>query len=304
MPRLKIQPVTSPQPTSNPRRQITVFLAIAYGLALTIALVLPHAGIAPLISILVPVTAVALTVGVTVPRGERRAVWAGVGLGRLGGRGLVAAVLGPAVIIGLSFGIAAAVGVVRFSALEGGVVDLAKLALTIAVFAVVFLGEEIGWRGYLLFRLAEVTSGRRAALLTGAFHAAFHLPLLLLTTTYQSAGSRWIVVPTVMVTLTLAGVWYGWLRLWSGSIWPVSLSHSAFNNIVETVGGAAIATSPVTMAYVTTETGLATMGIMVVVAGYLLTRRATDFGRACPDVQVRRTRPVTTAGGEPTAQQI
>ena len=181
---------------------------------------------------------------------------------------------------------------------------MAKLALTIAVFAVVFLGEEIGWRGYLLFRLAEVTSGRRAALLTGAFHAAFHLPLLLQTTTYQSAGSRWVVVPTVMVTLTLAGVWYGWLRLWSGSIWPVSLSHSAFNNIVETVGGAAIATSPVTMAYVTTETGLATMGIMVVVAGYLLTRRAPDFDRACPDAGVRRTRPVTTAGGEPTAQPI
>jgi membrane protease YdiL (CAAX protease family) len=302
---MRIPPETSPQPTSNPRRQITVFLAIAYGLALTIALVLPHAGIAPLISILVPVTAVVLTVAVAVPRGERRAVWAGVGLGRLGGRGLVAAVLGPTVIIGLSFGVAAAFGVVRFSGLEGGVgADLAKLALTIAVFAVVFLGEEIGWRGYLLFRLAEVTSGRRAALLTGAFHAAFHLPLLLLTTTYQSAGSRWVVVPTVMVTLTLAGVWYGWLRLWSGSIWPVSLSHSAFNNIVETVGGAAIATSPVTMAYVTTETGLATMGIMVVVAGYLLTRRAPDFDRACPDVGVRRTRPVTTAGGEPTAQSI
>jgi membrane protease YdiL (CAAX protease family) len=302
---MRIQPVTSPQPTSNPRRQITVFLVIAYGLALAIALVLPHAGIAPLISILVPITAVVLTVAVAVPRGERRAVWAGVGLGRLGGRGLVAAVLGPAVIIGLSFGIAAAFGVVRFSGLAGGVgADLARLALTIAVFAVVFLGEEIGWRGYLLFRLAEVTSGRRAALLTGAFHAAFHLPLLLLTTTYQSAGSRWIVVPTVMVTLTLAGVWYGWLRLWSGSIWPVSLSHSAFNNIVETVGGAAIATSPVTMAYVTTETGLATMGIMVVVAGYLLTRRASDFDRARPAAEVRRTRPVTAAGGEPTAQPI
>ena len=64
----------------------------------------------------------------------------------------------------------------------------------------------------MLFRVAELTSGRRAALVTGAFHAIYHLPLLLLTTTYQSAGNRWIVVPMVMVTLTLAGVWYGWLR--------------------------------------------------------------------------------------------
>ena len=85
----------------------------------------------------------------------------------------------------------------------------------------------------------------------------------------------------VMVTLTLAGVWYGWLRLWSGSVWPVSLAHSAFNNLMETVVGVAIATSPATMAYVTTETGVVTMIIMVLVAGYLLTRRA-DFAKAEP----------------------
>jgi uncharacterized protein len=52
----------------------------------------------------------------------------------------------------------------------------------------------------------------------------YHLPLLTLTTTYQSAGNRWIVVPMVMVTITLSGVWYGWLRLRFRTIWPVSLS--------------------------------------------------------------------------------
>src|SRR4029453_7852500 len=151
------------------------------------------------------------------------------------------------------------------------------------IFTVVLLGEEIGWRGYLLFRMAELTSGRRAALLTGAFHAIFHLPLLLLTTTYQGEGKRWIVVPMVMVTLTLAGVWYGWLRLWSGSIWPVSLSHSAFNNLMAGAAGLTIATSPAMMAYVTTETGVVTMIILVLVAAYLLTRRAADFRKAEPN---------------------
>ena len=51
---------------------------------------------------------------------------------------------------------------------------------------------------------------------------------------------------------------------------------------METVAGAAIATSPATMAYVTTETGVVTMIIMVLVAGYLLTRRAADFAKAEP----------------------
>jgi uncharacterized protein len=269
--------------TDRPLRQVVVYLGITYAIALAIALALPRAGLAPLISIAVPVIAVALSVAFVVPRGQRRAVWRGVGFHPRRGRGLLVAVLGPMAIIAASFGVAAGIGVIRFPGVGPGVGMAAlNLAVTTIIFAVVFLGEEIGWRGYLLFRLAELTSGRRAAVLTGAFHAIFHLPLLLLTTTYQSEGNRWIVVPMVMVTLTLAGVWYGWLRLWSGSIWPVSLSHSAFNNLMETVAGVAIATSPATMAYVTTETGVATMIIMVLVAGYLLTRRAADFDKAKP----------------------
>ena len=231
----------------------------------------------------VPVIAVALAVAFTIPRGQRRAVWAGVGFNPRRGRGLLIAVVGPAVIIAVSFGVAAAFGVVTFPGLGPGFGrGVLNVALTTIIFAVVFLGEEIGWRGFLLFRLAELMSGRRAAVVTGAFHAIFHLPLLVLTTTYQSEGKRWIVVPVVMVTLTLAGVWYGWLRLWSGSIWPVSLSHSAFDNLMETAAGVTVTTSPAMMAYVTTETGVVTMIILVLVAAYLLTRRAADFAKAEP----------------------
>jgi membrane protease YdiL (CAAX protease family) len=273
----------APPSTHHPRRQIAVFLGLTYAMALGIALALPHAGLAPLISIAVPAIAVALTIVLVVPRGRRRIVWGAVGFHPRRGRGLLVAFLGPVVIIALSFATAVVFGVVRFPGpgpgFGGGVLSI---AIGTIVFAVVLLGEEIGWRGFLLLRLAELTSGRRAALLTGAFHAVFHLPLLLLTTTYQSEGKRWIVVPMVMVTLTLAGVWYGWLRLWSGSIWPVSLSHSTFNNLMEGVAGAAITTSPATMAYVTTETGVVTMIIMVLVSGYLLIRRAADFDKARP----------------------
>ena len=283
MPERRAAEEPAPPRTDRPLRQVVVYLGVTYAIALAIALALPRAGIAPLISIVVPVIAVALTTALVVPRGQRRAVWAAVGFHPRRGRGLLIAVLGAAVIVAASFGVAAAFGVVRFPGPGSGFGSaVLNLAITTLIFAVVFLGEEIGWRGYLLLRLAELTSGRRAALLTGACHAIFHLPLLVLTTTYQSAGNRWIVVPMVMVTLTLAGVWYGWLRLWSGSIWPVSLSHSAFNNLMEGAAGAAIATSPATMAYVTTETGVVTMIVMVLVAGYLLTRRAADFDKARP----------------------
>ena len=276
-------------PTSSVRssalREAGTFLGITYVLALGIALALPHAGIAPLISIAVPVVAVAVTVLLTVERGRRRAAWAGVGFGLPSWRPWLVAVAGPLVIVGLSFAVAASVGVVRFAPDAGVAGPLRNLVVSTVVFAVVFLGEEIGWRGFLLPRLCATMSGRRATLVTGACHALFHLPLLTLTTTYQSPGNRWIVVPMVMATLTLAGVWYGWLRLWSGSIWPVSLSHSAFNNTMEGAAGLVVATSPAAMAYTTTETGFVTMLIVLVTAVYLLRFRARDFG----SIQQRRT---------------
>jgi hypothetical protein len=76
-----------------------------------------------------------------------------------------------------------------------------------------------------------------------------------------------------------------------------------FNNLMEGVAGVAIATSPAVMAHVTTETGVVTMIIMVLVAGYLLTRRAADFDKAEPKSPRATTDPRTaarTAGTEDT----
>jgi hypothetical protein len=53
-------------------------------------------------------------------------------------------------------------------------------------------------------------------------------------------------------------------------------------NLMERVAGVAIAMSPAMVAYVTIETGVVTMIIMVLVAGYLLTNRAADFAKAGP----------------------
>jgi membrane protease YdiL (CAAX protease family) len=285
-----MEEVVMSQSTSSPMRasaskravrQVWVYLLITYAITLGLALALPHSELAPLLTIFAPVTAVALTILITLPHGQRRAAWASVGFGVPAWRALILAVVVPAIVVGLSFGIAAAIGVISFPKPGPGLaLGVLEALVTTLIFGVVFLGEEIGWRGFLLLRLCELMPGRSAALLTGACHAIFHVPLLTLTTTYQYAGSRWIVVPMVMVTITLAGVWYAWLRLRFGTIWPVSLSHSAFNHFMETVGGVAIVTSPAAMAYTTTETGFVTMIIVLALAVYLLTRRAKDFTAA------------------------
>ena len=73
---------TSVPPT--PSRQIATYLLTAYGLALAVALGLPHAHIDPLVSLFIPVTAVGVVTFTVVPRGRRRALWSGFGLQRAG----------------------------------------------------------------------------------------------------------------------------------------------------------------------------------------------------------------------------
>lgn len=41
------------------------------------------------------------------------------------------------------------------------------------------LGEEIGWRGYLVAKLVTVTSEKKTALICGIIHAIWHYPFIL-----------------------------------------------------------------------------------------------------------------------------
>ena len=92
--------------------------------------------------------------------------------------------------------------------------------------------------------------------MTGSAHALVHLPLVLLTVTYNGAGSRWVVAPLMVVTIAAAGVCYGWLRDASRSIWPVALAHAAGNTAMATITVGAIPGAPIAFAYVAGEGGL------------------------------------------------
>ena len=117
MPEQRTTSEPAPPRTDRPLRQILVFLCSTYAIAVAIALALPHAGITPLASIAAPALGFAIALAVAVPRVQRRAVLATVGFHPRRGRGLLIAVVVPVLIGALSFGVAAAFGVVRFPGL-------------------------------------------------------------------------------------------------------------------------------------------------------------------------------------------
>jgi membrane protease YdiL (CAAX protease family) len=115
--------------------------------------------------------------------------------------------------------------------------------------------EEVGWRGYMLPRMMAL--GLVPAMLAvGFLQGVWHLPLLLTTDYYHATGNPWIVAPLFLITLTLAGVFYGFLRVWTGSVWPVALAHSAVNMAWALSSEVSATQSPAVLEYIGGESGL------------------------------------------------
>jgi membrane protease YdiL (CAAX protease family) len=119
-----------------------------------------------------------------------------------------------------------------------GAGSLALIPLAIAFSTPFQAGEEIGWRGYALPRLADRFGLRIASLVLGVIWAVWHLPQFYIAgaDTYHQSFLVW-ALQVVAMSIALA-----WLYAKSGgSLLLVMLMHSAINNSKDIVfSGAAI----------------------------------------------------------------
>jgi membrane protease YdiL (CAAX protease family) len=94
------------------------------------------------------------------------------------------------------------------------------------------LGEEIGWRGFLVPELSARLRFRGAAVLSGAIWAAWHYPLLLMAD-YNAGTPAPYALACFTAMVVGAGVLYARIRLQSGSLWPAVLLHASHNAFVQ-----------------------------------------------------------------------
>jgi membrane protease YdiL (CAAX protease family) len=128
---------------------------------------------------------------------------------------------------------------------EGGIVDaIINFLIEVVILALTFsLAEEIGIRGYLLPKL--VSLGRTRALArSGLVFATWHIPLILLTPFFP-VGNKLISLPLFYGTVVAASFVYGYLRLYTGSVWPASIAHAVHNAAWETLGAFTATSYPV-----------------------------------------------------------
>jgi len=142
------------------------------------------------------------------------------------------------------------------------------IVIAIVVSTPVQAGEEIGWRGYALPRLAARFGFARASVLLGLIWACWHLPLFFLpgADTYGQSFPIWVLGVTAL------SVAIAWLYAHTnGSLLLTMLMHSAVNQTIGIVPDAEPnATNPFVLS--ASLPYLLTVGFLWVIAVYFLAR--------------------------------
>ncbi len=106
--------------------------------------------------------------------------------------------------------------------------------LGMAMNCIAALGEEIGWRGFLVPSLAKTTTFTRTALISGAIWAVWHYPGLLFAD-YNNGTPAWYGLLCFTVLVIGISFVFAWFRLKSGSVWTGMLLHASHNLFIQAV---------------------------------------------------------------------
>lgn len=119
------------------------------------------------------------------------------------------------------------------------VIFLQIMLVSLIINSIASIGEELGWRAYLLPKLmilfggagsgvfgvsAANTGARRAALLVGLVWGVWHFPLF-----FMSSSLTLPFALVYMLFTALASVLLSWVTLRSGSAWTASVGHGMLN---------------------------------------------------------------------------
>ena len=109
---------------------------------------------------------------------------------------------------------------------------ISPLVFPVHIFA---LGEEIGWRGYLLPILLKLMSRRKAILLHSLLWGLAHAPLIYFGFNYgvDYWGAPWSGILMMTLVCVVLGTWLAYVTIRSQSILPACIFHGAGNVIGE-----------------------------------------------------------------------
>ena len=138
------------------------------------------------------------------------------------------------------------------------------------------LGEEIGWRGFLIWEMRKVMPFWAVGLLSGLIWSVWHWPGILLAD--YNAGEGNFVVQMALFTLAIVpiGIIYAYLTFKSNSLWPAVVLHASHNLMIQQIY------TPLTIRGANTHFYVDEFGVMLPIATVILAfyfhRRAVREG--------------------------
>jgi len=117
---------------------------------------------------------------------------------------------------------------IQYALMQAGI----ALLISALVNLVATFGEEFGWRGYLLPKLQPLGSVR-SLLLSGVIWGVWHWPVIAMGHNYglDYPGFPWLGMLATIWVMVSIGVFFGWLSMKAGSVWPAALAHGALNGM-------------------------------------------------------------------------
>lgn len=150
----------------------------------------------------------------------------------------IVAWLGTSGLIGVGFWLYTTVGEAGFvpaapvSSGVGTPTLVVSLTLWPAINTLVALGEEFGWRAYLLPKL-EPLGIRRALVAHGTIWGIWHWPLIAMGYNYglDYPLAPWSGLATMTIATIAIGTIFGAFSMRIGSVWPAALAHGTLNAV-------------------------------------------------------------------------
>lgn len=96
------------------------------------------------------------------------------------------------------------------------------------------LGEEIGWRGFLVPELSKKMGFTGTALFSGVVWTLIHYPVLIWAD-YNSGTPTWYALVCFSVMVMSLSFIFAWMRLKSGSLWTGVILHASHNLYIQAI---------------------------------------------------------------------
>lgn len=98
---------------------------------------------------------------------------------------------------------------------------------------VMSLGEELGWRGFLVPELFYRFDFKKTALISGAIWSTWHLPGILGGNYGQETTPVLFRLFCFLIMVLSGAMILAWIRLESGSVWPAVVFHATHNGVIQ-----------------------------------------------------------------------